>query len=312
MIVQSKLCPSRARHSCVVFVYISSIVRTFPSSKIVNLMAGVVDVAGAAMEALQRVWDGVGECWHWILHTVGGDFRLLLAFYFWMMFWFASSGVLSWACDRWHLLDRYKLQPQKYPTWEDYKQCLKNVALNYGLVIFPLLFLAHPVLQHLQFSRDMPDFFTFCWTFSFCVVSEDVTHYFLHRALHTPFLYKHIHKVHHTYTAPFGITGTCCCVPTLTAFSGLCTPCGNGDPWHCNLLWTAVASASLVYVLLVGVIPSNRRPARSLGLRHTHSNALDSLLWWCTQPRLPSQELHLQLQQSLHFHGQIARHLRRS
>jgi len=30
-------------------------------------------------------------------------------------------------------------------------------------------------------------------------------HYFSHQLLHTPLLYKHIHKLHHKYSAPFGI-----------------------------------------------------------------------------------------------------------
>ena len=31
---------------------------------------------------------------------------------------------------------------------------------------------------------------------------EDASFYWLHRALHTPFLYKHIHKLHHEYKQP--------------------------------------------------------------------------------------------------------------
>lgn len=40
------------------------------------------------------------------------------------------------------------------------------------------------------------------------MVAEDITHYWLHRALHTPYLYKVIHKVHHTYSYPFGLTAS--------------------------------------------------------------------------------------------------------
>ncbi len=34
---------------------------------------------------------------------------------------------------------------------------------------------------------------------------EDLFHWAAHRALHTPLLYKHIHKIHHKYSAPFGL-----------------------------------------------------------------------------------------------------------
>lgn len=36
-------------------------------------------------------------------------------------------------------------------------------------------------------------------------VLEDTWHYFLHRALHWGPLYKMIHKIHHQYSAPFGL-----------------------------------------------------------------------------------------------------------
>jgi methylsterol monooxygenase len=35
---------------------------------------------------------------------------------------------------------------------------------------------------------------------------EDTFHYFVHRAMHWGPLYKHIHKIHHEYQAPFGLT----------------------------------------------------------------------------------------------------------
>lgn len=34
---------------------------------------------------------------------------------------------------------------------------------------------------------------------------EDAWHYFGHRLFHYPYLYKRIHKLHHTYSAPFGL-----------------------------------------------------------------------------------------------------------
>lgn len=39
-----------------------------------------------------------------------------------------------------------------------------------------------------------------------CSVIEDTWHYWMHRALHDKRIYKYIHKVHHYYQAPFGMT----------------------------------------------------------------------------------------------------------
>ena len=40
---------------------------------------------------------------------------------------------------------------------------------------------------------------------AFFFVFEDMAHFFLHQALHWGPLYKHIHKIHHKYSAPFGL-----------------------------------------------------------------------------------------------------------
>lgn len=39
------------------------------------------------------------------------------------------------------------------------------------------------------------------------MIVEDCYFYFIHRLLHHPRIYKHIHKVHHEYAAPFGMAG---------------------------------------------------------------------------------------------------------
>lgn len=39
-----------------------------------------------------------------------------------------------------------------------------------------------------------------------CAVIEDTWHYWIHRLMHDKRLYKYVHKVHHTYQAPFGMT----------------------------------------------------------------------------------------------------------
>ena len=39
----------------------------------------------------------------------------------------------------------------------------------------------------------------------FCLMAEDFYHYFAHRALHYGPLYKKIHKLHHEFSAPFGL-----------------------------------------------------------------------------------------------------------
>ena len=46
---------------------------------------------------------------------------------------------------------------------------------------------------------------TLLWQNYFVNFIEDIIFTFSHKLLHTPFLYKHIHKIHHKYTQPVGI-----------------------------------------------------------------------------------------------------------
>jgi methylsterol monooxygenase len=46
---------------------------------------------------------------------------------------------------------------------------------------------------------------TMAWQIAIFFVMEDTFHYFAHRALHWGPLYKNIHKIHHQYSAPFGL-----------------------------------------------------------------------------------------------------------
>jgi len=57
-------------------------------------------------------------------------------------------------------------------------------------------------------SLPLPSLWTFTWNMAFCIFTEDVLHYWLHRFLHIPKWYKLIHKVHHTFSAPFGFTAS--------------------------------------------------------------------------------------------------------
>lgn len=43
------------------------------------------------------------------------------------------------------------------------------------------------------------------WQIAIFFVMEDTFHYWAHRLLHWGPLYKNIHKIHHQYSAPFGL-----------------------------------------------------------------------------------------------------------
>jgi methylsterol monooxygenase len=57
----------------------------------------------------------------------------------------------------------------------------------------------------LETSAPFPSLFTMAYQIAIFFVLEDAWHYWTHRAMHWGPLYKNIHKIHHQYSAPFGM-----------------------------------------------------------------------------------------------------------
>jgi methylsterol monooxygenase len=106
-----------------------------------------------------------------------------------------------------HCAPRWSSQ-DKAPSQEMVWKCVKHVAINQLLVQLPMMLLFHPAatllgMKFLHFPfPPWTAVVTQCLVF---LVVEDAYQYFAHRFLHWGSLYKNIHKLHHEYSAPFGI-----------------------------------------------------------------------------------------------------------
>lgn len=81
--------------------------------------------------------------------------------------------------------------------------------LNYHTIAYmeytPRLF--HPMAQYFGLATGVPfpSILTIAYQIAIFFVLEDTWHYWSHRALHWGPLYKNIHKLHHQFSAPFGL-----------------------------------------------------------------------------------------------------------
>ncbi|KKA16268.1 Methylsterol oxidase [Rasamsonia emersonii CBS 393.64] len=95
----------------------------------------------------------------------------------------------------------------KVPSAQEQWTCAKLVLLSHFTVELPQIWLFHPMAQYFGLSTTVP--FPSLWTMAYQIaiffVMEDTWHYWSHRALHWGPLYKAIHKIHHQYSAPFGL-----------------------------------------------------------------------------------------------------------
>ena len=105
-------------------------------------------------------------------------------------------------------LQKYKIQPNIKPLEKKNSMIIfdiiKVVVVN-QLVLTP--FIASILYRYYENQIiEFPTFFIFCRDIILFFLVIEVCFYYSHRFLHLPFIYKHIHKLHHKYNAPISIT----------------------------------------------------------------------------------------------------------
>lgn len=103
--------------------------------------------------------------------------------------------------------DKYKIQGAKIPTAAEQWTCAKLVLLSHFTVELPQIWLFHPMATYfgMEFGVPFPSWTKMAFQIAIFFVVEDTWHYWMHRAMHWGPLYKNIHKIHHQYSAPFGM-----------------------------------------------------------------------------------------------------------
>jgi methylsterol monooxygenase len=124
--------------------------------------------------------------------------------------------------DKIPFFNKYKIQVQKMPTLREQWQCAMIVLISHFTAELPQIWLFHPIATWagMKYNAPFPPIWKMFIQICICFAMEDTWHYWTHRALHYGPLYKSIHKMHHTYSAPFGLAAEYAS-PIETAILGL-------------------------------------------------------------------------------------------
>ncbi|KAL4915469.1 fatty acid hydroxylase superfamily-domain-containing protein [Aspergillus aurantiobrunneus] len=126
-----------------------------------------------------------------------------------------------------NIFQRFKIQDQKPPpSVGDQWTCIKYILAIHLIVELPLIVLFHPMMElcSVEYTLPFPSIPLITAQIALFFIVEDTYHYWLHRAMHWGPLYRTIHRVHHQYAAPFGLTAEYAS-PAETFLLGLGTIC---------------------------------------------------------------------------------------
>jgi sterol desaturase/sphingolipid hydroxylase (fatty acid hydroxylase superfamily) len=104
-------------------------------------------------------------------------------------------------------LEAYRWQSGRHPPPELVRRCILYVGAFHLLApLLPYLLYDSAIAYHPTIFTDrVPGILTLFVQFIVAYFFTDMIFYWGHRALHTPFLYRHVHKQHHQFYVSIGL-----------------------------------------------------------------------------------------------------------
>ena len=149
-------------------------------------------------------WQAMLDAWPYseqALFTFGSIAILEGCYVFW--------NLLYYVVERLGLFKKHRIQPAAaQPDAALVREALVDHAVGALIIRPPLVYYMYPTFVRcgmLMDAASLPPASTVLLQLCLTIVLDDTWFYWSHRLLHTPWLYKHVHKQHHRFRATTGI-----------------------------------------------------------------------------------------------------------
>lgn len=172
---------------------------------------------------LQRLWGDSSDFWQaqWdrLLDVIGDDLFTLSVYgttiYTFAVYWIIGAIYTTMdITNKPAALRKYKIQAgTNEPV--DPKRLMKVIGwvlFNQTVVTMPLAYANYHLMLWRGSTpvRVLPSFHSVLVQLAVNIITVEIGFYYCHRLLHSPYLYRFIHKRHHEWTAPIAVTAAYC------------------------------------------------------------------------------------------------------
>jgi plant 4alpha-monomethylsterol monooxygenase len=138
----------------------------------------------------ERLYFTIGTC---LAHTLSWGIPNLILYMFHRFKWF----------------EKFKIQgPEAFPDVSLIKACIQQNIVGHLIVVPLAVYYGYPLFKHfgMVVYGPFPPLAIVLRDFVVFVAFNDTLFYWAHRALHHRSIYKYIHKQHHEFKVPIGIS----------------------------------------------------------------------------------------------------------
>jgi len=128
-----------------------------------------------------------------------------------IVFWLCNSVLIYIELFDIPSIDQYRIQKHKKKLRfqpDIIRLMVKETVIHQISSIFlvPILYYIFNYFGHIDIHGPRPSWSIILFQLALFILSEDTIFFWTHYLLHTPWLYQNIHKKHHVYKQPTGVT----------------------------------------------------------------------------------------------------------